>query len=438
MIQKWNKSKKISIMLYGFIFLLMFACNLLTPYMADDFGYRLSFVTREPLTSVMDIFPSMVVHTKGMNGRLSAHFLVQLFMLYPRIVFDLVNAGMFCLMIWLISGYASNERNNLLTMVVFCAVWLYEPAFAQVNLWQDGAANYLWSAVFVLLYLKPFVRMYLQRTALIQGGFSKVLFLLFSFFVGSYSETGSAAAICMAFLLCVLSAWRDIHRVDRYAAISVVVTVLGYISIYLSPAQWVNKSAKMSLFVLLRNLDIATQMYQSFGILVAATAVLLVINVCIATPVKTKMLAGVFIIGSLAANYIMIVAAYYPERSAVCTFTFLVTASAVLLQPVLQSDQWKTVAVSALVVLILTTIPAVISGTRAVSTTYLALRENERTIYESRDNGIMHVEIPMVRSGSKYSPVYDMKYLDAEDRYSWPNVYMSKYYGVESILGVKK
>lgn len=416
--------------------MIMFVCNLLTPYLVDDFFYYFSFETGEPLNGVMDIFPSMAAHANIMNGRLSAHFLVQLFMLVPKIVFDVVNAGMFCMLVWLISGYASKKRNNLLTVAVFCAIWLYQPAFGQVNLWQDGAVNYLWSAVFVLLYLKPFVRMYLQETALLQRNVSKILFLLFSFFVGSYSETGSAAAICMAFLLCVLSAWRGTRKVDWYAVVSVMVTAIGYVSIYLAPAQWVNKSANMSVFVLFGNMEIATRMYQSFGVLAAATLVLLILHFRIAAPVKTIALAGVFIVGSMAANYIMIFAGYYPERSTICAFTFLVTALAILLPAVLETDQWKTMTVCALAVLILATVPAFLTGMRAVATTYVDLRENEKAICENRDNSVAHIKIPMVYSDSKYSPVYFMKYLDHEDVYSWPNDAMAKYYGVESILGV--
>ena len=436
MLKKWNESRIISILLYGLIFLLMFVCNLLTPYLVDDFDYYLSFATRTPLTGVTDIFPSMAAHANIMNGRLSAHFLVQLFMLFPKVVFDLVNAGMFSLLVWLISDYTFSKRNNLLTAAIFCSIWLYEPAFGQVNLWQDGAVNYLWSAVFVLLYLRPFVRMYLQDTALIKSIYSKVLFLLFSFFVGSYSETGSAAAICMAFLLCVLSAWRSTHKMDWYAAASVIIAMMGYISIYLAPAQWVNKSANMSLFVLLGNMEIATRMYQSFGVLAAAALVLLILNFRIATPAKTMLLAGVFIVGSLAANYIMIFAGYYPERSTVCAFVFLVTALAILLPAVLETDQWKTMTVCVLAVLILATMPAFLTGLRAVATSYQDLRDNESRIYEQRDNGVAHVKIPMVYAESKYSAVYFMKYLDTEDVYSWPNDAMAKYYGVESILGV--
>ena len=436
MLEKWNRNKLISILIYGCIFAVMFVCNILTPYLVDDFFYYFSFATGEPLTSVLDIFPSMLAHASIMNGRLSAHFLVQLFMLFPKIVFDLVNAGMFCLLVWLITTYASSRRNNLLTIAVFCTIWLYEPAFSQVNMWQDGAVNYLWSAVVVLLYLRPFVKMYREDTVLIQKTFSKVLFLLFSFFAGSYSETGSAAAVGMAFLLCAVTVWKGTCKIDWYAVLAVIVTMLGYISIYLAPAQWVNKSANMSVFVLFGNLEIATRMYQSFGVLVAATVILLIINFYIKTSLKTITVAGILIIGSLAANYIMIFAGYYAERSTVCAFIFLVTAWTILLPTVLKNEQWQPKVVCALVVLMLATIPAFLTGMREIATTYIELRQNEKVICENRDNGIMHIEIPMVYSDSKYSQVYYMKYLDEDDARSWPNETMAMYYGVESILGV--
>lgn len=438
MMKKWDTNRKITAMIYAAIFLIMFLCNFLTPYLVDDFNYRLSFVTKEPLRNVWEIFPSMAAHAQSMNGRLSAHFLVQLFTLMPRIVFDLVNSGMFCLLIWLITGYAFGNRSNLLTAAVFCAIWLYEPAFGEVNLWQDGAINYMWSVVVILAYLKPFARLYLDGNKGQCNIVFKLGFLLFSLFAGSYSETSSAAAVFISFLLVVLSAGENGWRIDRYGAGCVVMAAAGYLTIYMAPAQWVNKSTELSVKTLINNFETATLMYASFGILAAAAVVLLVVNLSQCTEKKTILLGMVFVAGSLAANYIMIFAGYYPERSAVAAFVLLMTVLVMWISPVMKSVQWRTAAVSAVAVLMLAVFPALVSGVKDVATTYLRITENEHLICESRDQGISHVEVPMISPNTKYSALYGAKYLDMEDRYSWPNDSMAIYYGVESILGVPK
>lgn len=435
MLKKLNTSRKISVFLYLAIFAVMFLCNLLTPYLVDDFAYRLNFATGEPLQSVWEIFPSMAAHARSMNGRLSAHFMVQLFALMPNLIFDLVNAGIFCLMVWLIAGFASDKRNNLLTAAVFCAIWLYQPAFGQVNLWQDGSVNYLWSAAITLAYLKPFVKLYVNSDMPIRSVFAKAGFLVFSIFMGSYSETASAGAMLIAFMLVMLNAWEQNLRINRYAAASVVLAVIGYLTIYLAPAQWANKSAGLNLSALFFNFGVATLRYTYFGILVAAAMVLLVVNVSLKTSNKTILLGLIFVAGSLAANYIMVFAFSYAERSTLGAFVFLLVALVIWMPPVLKDKQWGTVAVSVMAVLVLTTFPAGLQGVKHIAESYSQMQENEQHIYACREQGITEVEISRVFSDSRYCALNGLKYVDTNDPTSWPNDAMAIYYGVDKIIG---
>ena len=94
-LSEWNRSRGASVLTCGGIFCLMLVLNVLTPYICDDFTYRINFLTKEPLGSLWEIFPSMYAHSYKMNGRLISHGLAQVFMLLPPIVFDAVNAAVF-------------------------------------------------------------------------------------------------------------------------------------------------------------------------------------------------------------------------------------------------------------------------------------------------------------------------------------------------------
>ena len=432
-----NQSRRLSVVIYLGIFVLLLVCNMLTPYAVDDFSYVNNFATGEPLSSVWEIIPSMAAHAQLANGRLSAHSLVQVFVLLPRWVFDVVNAAVFCLLIGLLTGMdASGERNNLLTIGAFCALWLYEPAFGQVNLWQDGAINYLWSVVAVLAFLFPFGRTFLHPGKRIKNTAAKVCFLLFSFFAGSYSETVSAAGIFMAACLVLLDAVCNKQRVKLYDIGCIAMAFFGNISIYLAPAQWMNKSAEFSVMNLFMNIVSATEQYETFGILLIAYAVLLVFNICEETDARKIWLSVVLVLGSLAANYIMIFAAYYPSRSAVGAVCLLIAADMVLLRPMIGNKRRNAVAVSALAVLVLMTVPEVLRGGKDIAATWMRMTQNETRILESKENGDLDVEVPNFYPVTKYSAIHDLKYLDMEDASSWPNHAMAKYYGVDSIIGV--
>ena len=69
-----------------------YALNLQTSLIADDFNYRFVFGTAsQRVERITDIFGSMRSHYNTMNGRLVLHFLTQLFLLWGKPVFNLVN-----------------------------------------------------------------------------------------------------------------------------------------------------------------------------------------------------------------------------------------------------------------------------------------------------------------------------------------------------------
>lgn len=438
MLDKLNKSTKMAAAIYVCIFILLLVCNVLSLYIVDDYRYLFSFTDFERIESLPQILTSMRGHRYSMNGRLIAHSLVQFFGMLPMWLFDVVNSLVFVLQTALICKIARGtaSRSNLLLIAVFCATWLFEPVFGQVNLWQDGACNYLWSIVLSFLFLWPFMNEFLYDKP-IKTTAGKVCFLLLSFAAGGYSETVSAAAIFMAMLFVGLQMLCGKKKCKPIWALSLVFAFLGYISIYTAPAQWREKSAEMSVAALLRNFANVAGMYWSlFSVCLCAFLILLVLNLADKTEKKRVLLALVFFAGSLAANFIMTFASYYTSRSAVGAFAFLLTADAILLQPLLQKNRYKVLLTGALAILMLATVPALVTGVQDIGATYQYMRENETYIYECRENGILDIEVPLFPVSTKYSEAYDAKYLDTEDPMTWPNDSMAKYYEVNSLIGV--
>lgn len=434
----FNQSKSLSIAIYTCCFIFLFLCNCMTLFILDDYTYMFSFADHERITRISQIIPSMIAHAQTMNGRLVAHTLVQIFALVPTWLFDLVNAGVFVLQIALIVriGCGKGSRSNLLTLAVFCAIWLYEPNFSHVNLWQDGAVNYLWSIIFGLLYLLPYIDDFLFDAPLASKP-KQLLFLVVAFLTGAYSETVSSAVIFMAALLLLLSFFLHKRKLRPYLLTGILIAFIGYVTIYLAPAQWMNKSAGTSVKLLLVNFVHAVEMYASFGILVISYVVLTIL--CIAQNRRKKriLLAGVFFAGSLAANFIMVLALYYSGRSAVGAFILLLCANVILLQELMQSDRYREACVCALAVLVLAAFPAVCSGTLDIASTYTEMKANEIYICQSRDQGVMDVSIPNVTSDTKYGIAYEALSLDSQDPTSWMNQVMARFYGVDTILGIE-
>ena len=179
----------------------------------------------------------------------------------------------------------------------------------------------------------------------------------------------------------------------------------------------------------------AVNMYRQFGALAVVFAVLMVICLTERADRARILLAGILACGSLAANFIHIVAAAYPARGAVAAVILLLTADAILLQLTLSNIRFRVLGISLMVVMMLVSVPALLSGTRTIAVTYLRMHSNERYIYQCREQGILDVEIAQFHTDTKYSAADDTKYIDTEDPTSWPNDSMAKYYEVNSIIG---
>lgn len=432
-----NKNVYTVIGIYAGVFFLLLACNMLTPYAVDDYRYIFSFYDGKPIASLWDIVMSMRVHRYHMNGRIAAHTLVQIFAMLPLWVFDIVNAFMYVLQLVLLYKIArcNDQRSNLVLFALACGAWVVCPAFGQVILWQDGACNYLWSGVFALLYLLPYIELYM-RGKNVQTIFGRIVFVCLAFFMGAYSETVSAAAIFMSMLLMGLVFLQKKKKTAIYYA-GMVFATLGYLFIYTAPAQWREKAAQMNISVLLANfVNVAMQYWHLLGILLVLYIILLVLNIKWKTDQRRIFLSLIFFAGSLAANFIMMFASYYTTRSAIGAFVFLMGAVAILLHPAVSCIREKWFPVLMVAVIVMGTIPSLGNGMYDIWQTYQQMTENEAYIIQCAEEGIMDVELPNINSQTKYSAINGLKYLDTETPDIWPNKYMAIYYGVDSIIGV--
>lgn len=425
----------------GGVFLLMLLCNVMTLYMADDFAYMLSFFDRQPIDSIWDIIPSMAAHAKSMNGRLVAHGLVQLSLIMPRWVFDIVNSAAFCLFVKLVSNISGQKKDTwFIQLGVFCAIWLYVPAFGQVMLWQDGAINYLWAVVGGTLFLCPFISRFMNGdvSAWLKNPVLKLCFLLFAFLVGAYSESISAAVIFMAAILIVLDAWMNHRKINGYHTVAVILAFFGYLTIYMAPAQWVNKSIGITVSGLVNNIIDITWKYEAYLSLLIVTAILFIVNIVKKSDPKKILLAAVLTLGALAANYIMALAAEYPDRCALGMVIFHIAAAVVLMEAISWEAEGRMKNICVIVILIMVTIPHFLFGMRSIGVTWKYMRINDQILTESAEQGADYVEVYVFYPDSDYSALYGLKYLDREDADSWPNDSMAEYYGIEHILGVRR
>lgn len=265
---------------------------------------------------------------------------------------------------------------------------------------------------------------------------SGILFLILAPAMGGWAESGSAAFIFIAGVLLALGCFWQRKRLPRILMAGLLLAVIGYLTIYMAPAQ-MNKSSAMTIMSLIMGVIRCLLRLSEIWVLVAAFVVLLVLNISNGTDKKRLILASVFFLGAMCANFILIFAAFYPERVAISTTVILICADAILAQALFAEGNYKTVVASLLMVLVLVTPVEMFRGVKDIYETYVFTKKNEAYLYQCAANGEKEVVLPMMVPGTKYSALYDLRYVAPDDPEDWPNNAMSKYYGIGAIRGIR-
>lgn len=433
-LKKLNTSRRSVMAVCAVIFIILLFCNLRTNLVADDYRYCFSFADDSRIVSIAQIFPSMAAHRHSMNGRLIAHFLVQLFLLLPRPIFKLINAAMFTAMIYMIYSIARrwHANNALLLSAIFGAVWVLQPEFGQVYLWLDGSVNYLWCAVLCLIWLMPQVRFFLSGRNLTP--MQQLLYAVFSFVVGAYSENSTVALVFMA-LLFILLTWLYKKEKPRAWQLFILLPMLaGFAFMMFTPGEIGNKSAEFAFSVLLGNFIDTGLYYLRFWPLLLLWAAMYYTSYSKKLALETRLLSLVFLGGSLAGHFVLTFALYCAGRSTYIALVLLLIACALLFFDLWENREEKWLAAVCVLCLCFTAYWGA-RGVLDILHTNYELSFNEQIISEAAENGEAHVQLPRVYAHTKYSAIEGLPYLETDNVDDWSNVYMAKYYGVETVIG---
>ncbi|MBQ7541769.1 MAG: hypothetical protein IJT44_05710 [Clostridia bacterium] len=434
-----NASKALFALLLLGVFAVMLCGNFLTDKFADDFLYMYSFADGTPIRSFSGLLDSMRAHYQSMNGRLVAHFFVQIFEALPKHVFDVVNAGMFVGSLSLCYRTVSvgKKRSSFFLLSLFAAIWVFMPAFGQVNFWLDGACNYLWAQVAALLFFLPYARFLLEQPTFLEKGLSPrlILFALFAVPAGAYSENLSGAALFMA-ILCLLASRRIQKRsVPLWAGLPVLTGMVGYACMIFSPGERQNKNAGFSALRLLYQTEKVFDRFHVIRAIVIALVILFFLASALRIEKRRMLLSIILTCGGGGAGLIFALARFYPFRSLAGCMLLLTLACCVLLRELLEIDRTRRAALCLMTLLCLSVCYRVPHGMKDIYLTHTAVAENRETILREKAAGNLRVTVPIPVPETKYSAVEGLIYLSDTDDTLLSNAFMAKYYGVESILG---
>lgn len=126
-------------------------------FMMDDNWYSTNLASGKPLNSISDIFESQHWHFFNWGGRVITHGLLQLTLMMGELFCNFLNLFMTFLLVQLMCIIAGN-KNIFSFFTGFTLVIALNANIKMSMFWQSGAANYIYSTVWILLYLWVYLR----------------------------------------------------------------------------------------------------------------------------------------------------------------------------------------------------------------------------------------------------------------------------------------
>lgn len=439
------------ILIAAFIFILMM--NLHTDYTSDDFIYHFVYDTpgnpydgTKAISSPIDVIVSMINHRKLCNARIVAHGLLQAVLPFGKLFFRIFNSFVYVALGFLIykhAAYGKGEKPALLVLI-YAAMWFFLPQFGLTVLWASGAANYLWCATLILLFLLPY-RIYLQKGQTKDSILKAVLMGIFGILAGCTNENTGGGAVLMACLFIIICFIKK-SKIPKWMWAGTVGGALGVVLLLTAPINY-RFSTELT-WELLQG-----RMKEVFAISKELTTVLFIVGGFIAVVVimqkfyKSHLTADMFMplayaLSSTAMMAVLVMSPMYPERAWFTPVVFLIISVAWLaseidftdVRPMLRVGL-KTAAAAIAIVVFLSSFRTEYS---ALSATYAQVKEGLELIEQAQENGDSAVTIPIpVPSQSEYDPYNKASYL-GEGADLWVNAWMEQYYGIESIMGKKQ
>ena len=435
-----RKTKKYLIAFYIIVFISMFCLTCLTPMMADDFSYSLSYADRtQRIHNLRDIYYSLKAHRISMNGRMISHALTMIFLILPKPVFNACNAVNAIFLLYLCHAYYKENdseggwENLVFVILTALLLWIFMPMFGQVFFWLDGSLNYSWAMSVILLFLYPYYCRYrMEGEGCKKNVLLTVLYLLLAFAAGSYSENASCAAIFMA--VCFLGIiYRKQKALPLDLVAALVVACLGFIFMMSAPAER-GRAAQTDLLGIAKNIQRVFEAPQKALLpLYCAFAALLSIACILKKKKEVIASAIIFFLGSVVSVIVFVFAVYFPWRSLCATTVFLIIADLILL-----SSLWeeKYILISALTAgLAMYCVFSFVLATGDIAVMFMESKQRETAILAGIESGQEVIEIHEYSSNTKYAASYQWPDV-YPDPGEWPNYDIAAYYGAKAIIGV--
>lgn len=425
-------SKKDQKIIYlSIIFFIMLVLNFLTPLIADDFSYSFG-ADGQRIANIWDIVIRQIDHWLTWGGRNVAHFIANFFLMYPKAIFNVLNATMYTLLVYLIYKHSqtTKEEKPILLVLINLLLYFVTPVFGQNCIWLIGSCNYLWTIVIILSFLLMYRENYKKKdTWLLTIGM-----FFFGVIAGWSNENTGFGLIVIAFLS--MLAYKGKNKLPKYKISGLLGTIAGFVTMICAPGNYIRNNhfvdeSSFIVKIIKRTIEYTSNIYFFIPILVVIAIIL--ISIYIYKKKKIDLRVWIYLIAAFLTIYSMEVSPIFPERAWFGTVVFMLIAITTLLYNIESINKFFNLIIIDTVI--------ILSLIYAKDVFYLAVDINAlrntweyriNYIEECKKNGQTVIEMDPYVTENKKSPHWGLNDL-REKEHEWPNDFIEAYFEVDVI-----
>ncbi len=229
--------KSLTIITAFFAFMLLL--NFLMPLHRDDYDYMLIWGTARHIESFGDIIESLINHYMTHGGRVAAYAPYITLLWWGKEWFNIANALVYVLFALALCAHAARSTRILCEPATilcgFLLLWITLPHYGEVAVWAAGAAGYLWTGLWVALFLLPY-NLHLAGHLHMSGAAAIPLFLLG--ILAGWSVENLGVTVCAVSFLLAAWAWKH-KKLEAWMPAGFAGAFLGFCGLLLAPGNFV-------------------------------------------------------------------------------------------------------------------------------------------------------------------------------------------------------
>jgi len=419
------------------IVLLFFILNVLTSLVVDDFGYSLG------LYSFSDVVKTVHDMYFDWGGRLVAHFFTFFWLFAGKFYFNIANTIMYCLFIFLVQfhimGKAKYSPAMFLAISIF--LWFFVPAWGQNFLWITGSCVYLWTTVFILLFLIPFRKKQDDINYKLNIPLS-ILFLFLGIFAGCSSENGAAAVLLLLISYFTVKIINK-NKIALFEILGMLGFLIGFFLLVLAPGndarqEWFEINRSESFVALKRLVGVTLIFGKDLGFALIAACAILAFDLIYNKKRKLNMFFYFYALAAVIGAYSMLMSPSFPPRAFFIVTVFAgIALGNILLQAEIKLPEIIRRNATAIAVCCLIGFSfSFLNSSRNFIGVYLEWNRRVKHIEEEKAKGNFDVEVRgPIPIWDKHVASYNLPDIK-HDKNGWPNINIAKYFGLDSIRKV--